>query len=48
MSEKEESDLDKFYRFVYICKCGREYGSDEEEENEHLCPICRGELKIKT
>jgi len=40
MNEENKTDLGMYYKFVYICSCGNEYGSDEEEL-EHICPICK-------
>ncbi len=37
---EENTDLNKYYKYVYICECGREYGSDKVERDEHVCPIC--------
>ena len=38
--EKERLDLDKIYKFVYVCKhCKKEYGSDSKIVN-NLCPVC--------
>ncbi len=33
-------DLKKYYEYIYKCKCGERYGSDEIEEEPHKCPIC--------
>ena len=42
MKTENKTDLGMFYKFIYKCKCGNEYGSDEEEEElEHICPICK-------
>lgn len=39
--EKEiTSDLPSYYKFVYKCSCGLEYGSDREEKGKHVCPKC--------
>jgi len=39
-------DLNNCYKYVYICnKCKREYGSDKEEKDKHICPICEGKFK---
>ena len=38
--EKERLDLDKIYKFVYICNhCKKKYGSDSKIVN-NLCPVC--------
>ena len=39
--EETKSDLEEYYAFVYKCKCGNEYGSDEKEKGKHICPICK-------
>ena len=44
-NEEQETDLNKYYKFVYTCDCGKEYGSDKEEKKEHICPICEGTIK---
>lgn len=33
-------DLKKYYEYIYKCKCGERYGSDEIEEGLHKCPVC--------
>ena len=41
MNEESTNGLEEVYKFVYKCnKCGLDYGSDEPEEKEHICPIC--------
>ena len=41
MNEENKSNLKDYYKFVYICSCGNEYGSDEEEKGKHICPYCK-------
>ena len=39
-------ELKVCYKYVYNCdKCNREYGSDKEEKEIHICPICEGKFK---
>ncbi len=34
-------NLEDIYKHVYTCnKCDSKYGSDKEEKESHLCPIC--------
>lgn len=41
-SEKITTDLSKYYKFVYTCSCGTDYGSDKKEKGKHICPKCEG------
>lgn len=38
-------DLSSYYKYVYKCKCGKEYGSDKKENKEHVCPECESKFK---
>ena len=42
---EENTNLNKYYKYVYPCSCGRIYGSDKKENEEHVCPICEGKIK---
>ena len=36
--------LEDIYKFTYPCKkCGLKYGSDKEENQINLCPLCEKE-----
>jgi rRNA maturation endonuclease Nob1 len=44
--EIEKENLKDYYKFVYTCdNCSKRYGSDKEEKEKHLCPICDGSFK---
>ena len=36
--------LEKYYKYVYTCKCGNQYGADFKDF-PIICPECRLELK---
>jgi len=48
ITSESYSELEKYYKYVYKCKCGRYYGSDEEEKGNPICPICEEKLKSKS
>ncbi len=45
MINEDNYKLSNYYKYVYTCDCGKEYGSDKEEKGKHVCPICDGTLK---
>ena len=44
---EENTDLSLYYKYVYTCECGKEYGSDKKENKEHICPVCEGKIKVQ-
>jgi len=44
--KKDMKELKKCYKYIYICKCKRVYGSDLPIENI-CCPVCSQGLHLK-
>lgn len=42
---EEDKEILKYYKFMYVCGCGRKYGSDKKESPPHMCPICEEKNK---
>ena len=42
---EEDKDILQYYKFAYTCECGIKYGSDKEEKDLHICPICEEKNK---
>lgn len=45
---EDEISLSQLYKYVYICEtpgCANAYGSDKEENDKHICPVCLDKIE---